>query len=65
MTHPVLHKNGIGYVQGFELVVEPVLHEYQHEVWKLRYVGPHPNGLEQVVPSDHVVERVVPNDQDY
>ena len=65
MKHHVLHMNRIGYVQGFELVVEPVLHEYQHDVWKLGYVGPHSNGLEQVVPNNYVVERVVLNNRDY
>ena len=63
-THLLLRMKGIGYVQGLELV-EPLLHEHQHDVWRLGYVGPHPNGLEQVVPNDHVVERVVPNDQGY
>ena len=65
MTHSLLHMNRIGYVQGFELVVGPVLHEYQHNVGRLGFVGPHPNGLEQVVPNDLVVERVVLNDHDY
>ena len=63
-THPVLHMKGIGYTQDLELV-EPLLHEHQHDVWRLGYIGPNSNWLEQVVPNDHVVERVVLNDRDY
>ena len=55
---------GIGYIQGLKLV-KPLLNEHQHDVWRLGYVKPHLGGLEQVVPNDHVVEKVVLNDQDY
>ena len=54
---------GIGHIQCLELV-EPLLQEHQHDVWRLRYVGSLQNGLEQVIPNNHVVEKFVPNDQD-
>ena len=53
----------IGHIPGLELV-KPLLQEHQQDVWRVGYVGSHQNGLGQVVLNDHVVEKVVPNDQD-